>query len=64
MYFLFVFWPCPWHAEVPGPGIKPEPQQSQCQPLNCWPPGASKIYFLWPHPWPVEVFKPDFESEL
>ena len=36
-------WPCPRHAEVPGPGIKPtpqqwlEPQQWQCQipnPLN------------------------------
>ena len=20
-------WPCPWHAEVPRPGIQPEPQQ-------------------------------------
>ena len=21
------FWPHPWHAEVPGPGNEPEPQQ-------------------------------------
>ena len=32
---LFVyFWPCPRHAESPGPGIKPMPQQWQCQILN------------------------------
>ena len=31
---LFVcFWPCLWHAEVPGPGIKPMPQQ-QPEPLQ------------------------------
>ena len=23
------FWPPPWHAEVPGPGIKPEPPEPQ-----------------------------------
>ena len=21
-FFIFIFWPCPWHAEVPEPGIK------------------------------------------
>ena len=26
-FYFFPFWPCPWHAEVPGPGIKPAPQQ-------------------------------------
>ena len=26
-YFIFSFWPCPWHAEVLWPGIKPLPQQ-------------------------------------
>ena len=25
--FFFFFWPHPWHAEVPGPGIKPPSQQ-------------------------------------
>ena len=24
---FFFFWLCPWHMEVPGPGIKPMPQQ-------------------------------------
>ena len=34
---VFVFWPCPWHVEVPGPEIElpsqqwPEPQQWQHQ---------------------------------
>ena len=33
--FCFVlFWPCLWHAKVPRPGIKPEPQQRKCQILN------------------------------
>ena len=31
--FSFV-WPCPWHAEVSRPGIKPMPQQQQCRILN------------------------------
>ena len=26
-FSFFFFLPRPWHAEVPGPGIKPEPQQ-------------------------------------
>ena len=30
-----VFWLCPGHVEVPGPGIKPQPQQRQCWILNC-----------------------------
>ena len=25
--FLFLCWPCLWHAEVPSPGIKPVAQQ-------------------------------------
>ena len=29
-----MFWLCPWYAEVPKPGIKPAPQQWQCQILN------------------------------
>lgn len=28
------FWPCLWHAEVPGPGMEPEPQQWKHQVLN------------------------------
>ena len=24
---FFFFWTCSWHTEVPGPGIKPVPQQ-------------------------------------
>ena len=24
---FFFFWPCPWHVEVPGPGIQHAPQQ-------------------------------------
>ena len=37
---FLVFWPCPWHVEVPRPRIKPVPQkppkplQWQCQILN------------------------------
>ena len=36
--FLFVclFLPNPWHAEVPGPGIKQMPQQWRHQILNCY----------------------------
>jgi len=26
MPFFLPFWPHPWHLEVPGPGIKSEPQ--------------------------------------
>ena len=26
----FIFWPHPWHAEGPGPGIILVPQQQQC----------------------------------
>ena len=33
--FCFVlFWLCPWPMKVPGSGIKPMPQQWQCQILN------------------------------
>ena len=24
--YLFIYWPCLWHVDIPGPGIKPEPQ--------------------------------------
>ena len=30
----FFFHPHPWHVEVPGPGIRPEPRQWQCRILN------------------------------
>ena len=33
-FFFFFFWLCLWHVEVPGPGIKPEPQQGQPWILN------------------------------
>ena len=33
-FFFFFFWLHPWHAEVPRPGIKPLPQQQQCQIFN------------------------------
>ena len=38
--FFFIFWPYPWHLEIPRPEIKPapqqcpKPQQGQCQILN------------------------------
>ena len=31
---VIFFWPHLWHAEVPGPGMEPEPQQRQHQILN------------------------------
>ena len=27
LFFIFYFWLCPWHVEVPRAGIKPVPQQ-------------------------------------
>ena len=30
--FIFIFWPCPWHVEIPRPGIKSSPQR-QPEPL-------------------------------
>ena len=33
--FFFFFWLCPRQVEVPGPGIKPMPQQWKCQILVC-----------------------------
>ena len=33
-YFYFYFWPCPWHVEVPRPGIEPQLQQQQSAPLQ------------------------------
>ena len=32
----FFFWPHPWQAEIPGPGIKPVPQQWRCWILSHW----------------------------
>ena len=26
-FVLFLFWPCLWHVELPGPGTEPVPQQ-------------------------------------
>ena len=34
VHTFFLFWTHPWHTEVPGPGIKPEPQQWKHQVLN------------------------------
>ena len=40
LYHIYIFWLCLWHMLVPGPGIKPMPQQHpkrlwwQCQILN------------------------------
>ena len=34
LFFFFFFWSHPRHAEVPGPGIEPMPQQGQHQILN------------------------------
>ena len=65
LYFLFTviyvsinslfFWPHPWHAEVPRPGIEPLPQewpvqhQWQCQILNLLSPqGTPQQPFLIP----------------
>ena len=31
---FYLFWPCPWHVEVPGPGIEPTPREWQWQILN------------------------------
>ena len=34
---MYVFWLCPGHAEAPGPGIKPAPeQQLELQQWQCW----------------------------
>ena len=33
-FFFFFFWLYPQHTKVPGPGIRPMPQQWQCQILN------------------------------
>lgn len=27
LFFIFMYWSHPWHVEVPGPEIKPSPQQ-------------------------------------
>ena len=34
--FVYLFWLHLQHAEFPRPRIKPEPQQWQCQILNCY----------------------------
>ena len=42
---FFFFWPCPQHAEIPGPGIKPTLQQWQHWSLTTRPPGNSAVNF-------------------
>ena len=27
LFHVFIFWSCPWHVKVPGPGVKPVPHQ-------------------------------------
>ena len=34
--YLFIYWPCLQHLEVPREGIEPKPQQWQCWILKCW----------------------------
>ena len=49
---IFFFWLHPWHVEVPEPGIKPAPQQWQCQIiLNPLSHQGTPIFFLF-----MEVF--------
>lgn len=40
--FLFYFWPLPQHMEVPGPELKPGPQQGQRRILTARAPGSSR----------------------
>jgi len=35
IHLFTLFWLCPRHTEVPGPGIKPKALQWQCTILNC-----------------------------
>ena len=35
-FFLFFFWLCPWHVELPGPGIKPSHCNDNARSLTCW----------------------------
>lgn len=46
--FIFAFWPCLWHVEAPGPGVKLESQQwLRCQILNPWShPGTPGLWIL------------------
>ena len=62
--YLF-FWLCPWHTKVARLGIKPSPQQQQCQILNplCHQ-GTSQIFFSLPHLQHIEVPGPGIESKL
>ena len=32
---LFFFWPCPWHAEAPGPEIQPSHSSHNTGPSTC-----------------------------
>ena len=34
--FFCLFWPHPWHVEVPRPGIEPPQQQPQLLQWQCW----------------------------
>ena len=45
----FWFWPCLWHAEVPGPGVEPVPQQWPWQvlyPLSHQGTPKGEMYFI------------------
>ena len=63
------FWPCPWHVEVPGPGMEPSP------PL-CWILNQLNhqelffllsfffFFFLGLHPWHMKIVRLAVELEL
>ena len=51
---FFFFWPCLWHVDVPGPGIKPVPQQwpkptasNNTRSLTARSPGKYLLVFLY-----------------
>ena len=65
----------PWHAEVPGPGIEPEPQQCsklQCLNLLCLPLFLLFFFFFFfpffvflrPHQGHMEIPRLGIKSEL
>ena len=55
---LFSFSPCPWHAEFPGPGIEPEPEQWQHRVLNHKSPRELHKYFTFHFPHMFQVHPP------
>ena len=36
LMYLFILWLCPWHTEIPSPGIKPTPQCGNAGSLTHW----------------------------